>query len=83
MSLAANLINGNASAVAHQNLLSMLCQQQQQQNGLQQPPASETPTSTEDTNNDSLVANSSQCEAWMGERKVRSFRFFSFCIPYS
>ncbi|VDD97257.1 unnamed protein product [Enterobius vermicularis] len=69
MSLAANLINGNASAVAHQNLLSMLCQQQQQQNGLQQPPASETPTSTEDTNNDSLVANSSQCEAWMGERK--------------
>lgn len=67
MSLAANLINGNANAVAHQNLLSMLCQQQQ--NGLQQPPASETPTSTEDTNNDSIVANSSQCEAWMGERK--------------
>ena len=69
MSLAANLINGNASAVAHQNLLSILCQQQQQQNGLQQPPASETPTSTEDTNNDSVVGNSSQCETWMGERK--------------
>lgn len=66
MSLAANLINGNANAVAHQNLISMLCQQQ---NGLQQPPASETPTSTEDANNDSSVGNSSQCEAWLSDRK--------------
>uniref|UniRef100_A0A0N5B0Y7 GATA-type domain-containing protein n=1 Tax=Syphacia muris TaxID=451379 RepID=A0A0N5B0Y7_9BILA len=71
MSFAANLISGNASAVAHQNLLSMLCQQQQQQlqNGLQQPPASETPTSTEDTNNDSVVGNSSQCDGWIAEKK--------------